>query len=154
MCVNLGDNYLYPIWVHSEATLYWLFSGATFIYFLKKKVVLTVEGNSVQSETSSPPKTHYNGPLNHNMVVFTFEPVEEILKYDNLNESYWAVLSNGCCLLKTQGMKYTCMYRWTTYCKHYHSASNSYPFRFKECICHVFSKTKCRSLSNSCRKLK
>ena len=37
------------------------------------------------------------------MVVLTFEPVDEILKYDHSNESYWAVLSCGTVYYTVQG---------------------------------------------------
>ena len=38
-----------------------------------------------------------------NMVVLTFESVDEILKCDHLNESYWAVLSCGAVHYAVQG---------------------------------------------------
>ena len=36
-------------------------------------------------------------------VVVTFESVDEILKFDHLNESYWAVLSCGSAYYAEQG---------------------------------------------------
>ena len=36
-------------------------------------------------------------------VVLTFESVDEILKYDHSNESYWAVLSYGAVHYAVQG---------------------------------------------------
>ena len=36
-------------------------------------------------------------------VVLTFESVDEILKCDNSNESYWAVLSCGAVYITVQG---------------------------------------------------
>ena len=36
-------------------------------------------------------------------VVFTFESVDEIVKYYNSNESYWAILSYGAVYYAVQG---------------------------------------------------
>ena len=43
-------------------------------------------------------------------VVLTFESVDEILKYDHSNESYWTVLSCGTVYYAVQsGSKYFCL---------------------------------------------
>ena len=43
-------------------------------------------------------------------VVLTFEFVDEILKCDNLNESYWAVLSCGTVYYAVQGGSNFCLW--------------------------------------------
>ena len=45
-------------------------------------------------------------------VVLTFESVNEILKYDHWNESYWAVLSCGAVYYALQVGPYIWVCRW------------------------------------------
>jgi len=45
-------------------------------------------------------------------VVLTFESVDEILKCDRSNESYWAVLSCGAVYYAVQGGSNCLVWRW------------------------------------------
>ena len=47
-------------------------------------------------------------------VVLTFESVDEILKCDHSNESYWAVLSRGSVYYAIQSGSNFCVYGWNS----------------------------------------